>query len=178
LKLQEDLDYNDWIEIYANLSDWEMDLDKHSDVGLEQTLREQIRECNIEFSRFIEKNYLNWIHSRKRPVLSADVIKQFVIPELIEGKKVFFIIFDCLRNDQWLALEPFFYEFYDIYKEYHFSILPTATPYARNSLFSGLFPFEIEKEFPDIWQKGLEDESSRNRYERLFLEKLLSNKKV
>ncbi len=178
LKLQEDLDYNDWIEIYANLSDWEMDLDKHSDVGLEQTLREQIRECNIEFSRFIEKNYLNWIHSRKRPILSVDIIKQFVIPELIEGKKVFFIIFDCLRNDQWLALEPFFYEFYDIYKEYYFSILPTATPYARNSLFGGLFPFEIEKEFPDIWQKGLEDESSRNRYERLFLEKLLSNQNI
>lgn len=178
LRLSEQPDYNDWIEIYAKLSEWEIDFDKHPDTGLEQTLSEQIRECNIEFCKYIEKNYLLWIYSEKRPCLSIDLVKRYVIPELKNNKKVFFIIFDCLRNDQWLALAPYFYEFFNITKEYYYSILPTATPYSRNSIFSGMYPIEIEKNHPDLWEKGFEDDFSRNRYEKQFLEFLLSTENI
>ncbi|NVM03099.1 MAG: response regulator [Candidatus Helarchaeota archaeon] len=178
LRLSEQLDYNDWIEIYSKLSEWEIDFDKHPDTGFEQTLIEQIKDCNTEFCKYIEKNYSDWINSENRTCLSIDLVKRYVIPELVNNNKVFFLIFDCLRNDQWLALEPYFHEFFDIAKEYYYSILPTATPYSRNSIFSGLHTIEIERNHSDLWEKGFEDDSSRNRYERQFLETLLSRENI
>ncbi len=178
MMLGEEPDYADWIEIFNKLSEWQIDFDKHSDIGLEQTLEEQIKECNIEFSKFVEKNYSEWVNSEKRPCLSKDLVKKYVIPELKENKKTFLIIFDCLRNDQWLAMEPYLYDYFNINRSYYYSILPTATPYSRNSIFSGLYPIEIEKEYPDLWKQGNEDDTSRNRYEKELLERFLLKEKV
>jgi hypothetical protein len=90
---------------------------------------------------------------------------------------VFFVI-DCLRLDQWLVMESLLQEFYTISKEFYFSILPTATPYSRNAIFSGSYPSDVELRYPELWEKSEDDENSRNRYERQFLDKLLERRKI
>lgn len=162
--------FDEWTEIFTKLTNWDLELDQHFNVGLEETLRDQKKDVNIEFSKYIEKNYIDWLHSDTRPVLSPDILGHHVIPLLQDGKRVFFFVIDCLRLDQWLSIEPFLYDFYHVTKDYYCSILPTATPYARNSIFSGLFPAEIEKEHPEIWEGKGEDEYSRNRNERQLLD--------
>jgi hypothetical protein len=120
----------------------------------------------VEFGKYIEKNYPDWINRETdRPRLSVDIVKDFVYPEMSNGKKVVFMVIDCLRLDQWLTLEPFFYENFNVSKDYYFSILPTATPFARNAIFSGLYPLDIERRYPDLWAQGEDDDYSRNRYE-------------
>jgi hypothetical protein len=95
---------------------------------------------------------------------------KFVTPHLLSGKKVYFIIIDCLRLDQWLAIEPLVVDLYDIKKDYYYSILPTATPYARNAIFAGLFPSEIARRYPDYWDENAPEETGKNRFERQLLE--------
>lgn len=176
----EGLDPNGWVDLYVRLTNWEFELDEHPELGLRQTLLDQKRECNQEFGRFVEKHYRNWIEqeSGKRPVLSNDLVERAVIPALDEAQTVFLFVIDCLRLDQWLVMEKLLREFYEIQKEYHYSILPTATPYSRNAIFSGLFPIDLEKRFPELWQSGEDDESSRNRDEHLLLDALLERRHV
>lgn len=170
VQLMSPLTPDDWIDIYLKLAEWDVELDSIPDRELREVIYNQRRECNVEFGKYIEKQYPAWLQGDSdRPVLSTDIIKKFVYPELKEGKKVAFFIIDCMRQDQWLTLEPFFYNYFNIQKEYYFSILPTATPFARNAIFSGLFPSEIEKRYPDLWAKGEDDDYSRNRYENHLL---------
>jgi CheY-like chemotaxis protein len=172
-------DSGDWIEVYRKLTEWEIELDDHPELGLGQTLADQKRECNVEFGKFIERNYRTWLEQNdKRPTLSVDVVEKFVIPALSDKRSVFFFVIDCLRLDQWLGMEMMLRDLYDIRKQYYYSILPTATPYARNAIFSGLFPNQIEQRFPELWEKGEDDDNSRNRYERQLLDKLLERKRV
>ena len=114
------------------------------EVGLQQTLSEQKKECNREFSKFVENNYECWINNKGKdtvPLLTTDIVEQFVIPHLENADgPVFLFVFDCLRLDQWLLLEKHLLDYFSIEKDYYYSILPTATPYARNALFSGLYP--------------------------------------
>lgn len=168
-RLMNPLEPEDWIDIYLNLAEWEVELDRHAGLGLRQTILDQKRECNAEFGKFIERNYQDWLESEHRPLLSTDLIYHYVIPLLSQAKNVVFIVIDNLRLDQWLTIETLFYPYYRISREYYFSILPTATPYARNSIFSGLFPYEISKRFKELWSKGEEDETSQNRYEHQLL---------
>ncbi len=168
-RLMDPLQPEDWIDIYLNLTEWEVEADRHPEVGLRETLLDQKRECNSEFGKFIERNYQDWLESEKRPLLSTDLIANSVIPLLHQGEKVIFIVMDNLRLDQWLGMEPLLYPFYRISKTYYFSILPTATPYSRNSIFSGLFPYDLSQRYSDIWSKGEEDETSQNRYEHQLL---------
>jgi CheY-like chemotaxis protein len=168
-RLMSPLEPEDWIDIYLNLTEWEVELDRHSELGLRQTMLDQKRECNVEFGKFIERNYQDWLESEKRPVLSTDLIANYVIPLLCQGEKIIFIVVDNLRLDQWLGMEPLLYPFYRISKTYYFSILPTATPYSRNAIFSGLFPYELSQRYNELWSKGEEDETSQNRYEHQLL---------
>ncbi|RMF61716.1 MAG: response regulator [Calditrichaeota bacterium] len=167
MQLMSPLSPDDWIEMYLKLTTWDVELDSVGDKNLREIVHNQRRECNVEFGKYVERNYADWVNSSEenRPTLSNDVIKQFVYPELSEGKKVVFVVIDCMRLDQWLALEKFFYDFYTIEKFYHFSILPTATPYSRNAIFSGLFPSELEQRYPEMWAQGEDDDYSRNRNE-------------
>ncbi|MBN1779987.1 bifunctional response regulator/alkaline phosphatase family protein [bacterium] len=158
-----------WIDIHLTLSEREIDLDAHAELGLRQTLTDQRRECNQAFGRYIRDQYPEWMKGGERPALSVDVIPQFVLPLLEKGERVLFIIVDNLRLDQWLTLEPMLYEFFSIKRNYYFSILPTATPYSRNAIFSGLLPCEVESNYPDLWKKGEDDETSRNRFEHPLL---------
>jgi len=169
-KLMCHLESNDWIDIYLNLTEWEVELDRHPGLGLRQTVLDQKRECNIEFGKFIELNYQNWLESEKRPLLSNDLITHYAIPLLKKGENVVFIVIDNLRLDQWMTMESLLYPYYRISKEYYFSILPTATPYSRNAIFSGLFPYELSRRHSKIWARGEGDETSQNRYEHQLLE--------
>ncbi len=171
LRLMDRLEPTDWIDIFLKLSTWEVELDAVPDKNLREILHNQRRECNVEFGKYIERNYIDWVNAPKgeRPTLSHDLIEKYVYPELKQGKKVAFFVIDCMRLDQWLALERYFYEYYTIQKDYYFSILPTATPYARNAIFSGLLPSELEKRYPEMWAQGEDDDYSRNRYENELL---------
>lgn len=172
-------DYEEWIDIYTRLVSWSLELDEHPELGLKQTLLDQFRECNLAFGKYVERNYRDWIEqSSNRPALSPEVVDRYLIPELKNGKSVIFFVIDCLRLDQWLMMESLLHEYYDISKEFYFSILPTATPYSRNAIFSGSYPNEVELRFPELWEKSEDDESSRNRYERQFLDKLLERRKI
>jgi CheY-like chemotaxis protein len=179
LALMSNPGYRDWVEIYSRLVGWAMELDAHPELGLTQTLGDQIRESNLAFGKFVERNYRDWVEqSKDRPVLSHEILDRYVIPELQTGKSVMLFVIDCLRLDQWLVMEELLQEYYTITKEYYYSILPTATPYSRNAIFSGSFPSEVETRFPELWEKSEDDESSRNRYEKQFLDKLLERRKI
>jgi len=167
--LQGQLDFKKWAEIHLKLSERYLNLDEHNDLGLNQTLEDQRAECNHSFARFIESNYREWINSDKRPVLSTDVMKNYVFPFLKKGEKVLFIVIDNLRLDQWLAIEPMLYDFVKIERNYQCSLIPSATPYSRNSIFSGLFPSQIKKQFPEYWMKNADSEASLNKFEYEFL---------
>ena len=179
-RLFNDLATNDWIEIYQKLARWEIEFDDHPDLGLNETLEDQKRDCNIEFAKFITKNYKKWVNDDPhfRPILSPDLIPQKVLPLLQNGQKVLFLVIDCMRLDQWYTFAPLLYDFYNIDVDYYFSILPSATPFSRNAIFSGLFPSEVQLLYPDIWLPDDEDETSMNRHEAVMLEKLLSKAEI
>lgn len=173
------LNWQDWINIYARLCQWEVETDQHSELGLKQTLSDQERECNVEFAKFIESNYPFWVNHRDdRPALSVDLVRQYLAPALSENRNVVFLVIDNLRLDQFLTIEPLLYPYFKIRKDYYYSILPTATPFSRNAIFSGLFPSEIEDRYPELWQQGDDDESSLNRYEHQLLDYQLKDLKI
>lgn len=173
------LDYTEWIELYLKLVAWEMELDRHPELGLQRMLADQRRECNAEFSKYVERNYRQWIdRADKRPALSTDIMERFVIPRLDEKRSVFLFVVDCMRMDQWLVMESYLRDLYSMQKEYYFSILPTATPYSRNAIFSGLFPLELEQRYPDLWQGEDDDESSHNKYEKELMVRLFERKRL
>jgi len=170
----------DWTDIYLRLVAADREL--AGDEGLRQVLDDQIRETNREFGRYVEEHYSDWVSriselpGETRPALSPDVVPKWVAPEIGKGKPVFFFVIDCMRLDQWLEMERMLYPYFDMEKDYYFSILPTATPYSRNSVFSGLLPSELARRYPDWWQSSEEDEQSRNRHEDLFLGDLLKRR--
>ncbi|MEK7250528.1 MAG: bifunctional response regulator/alkaline phosphatase family protein [Bacteroidota bacterium] len=180
--LMNPLSYTDWVDLYGGLVNWSLEFDAHPELGLKQTLSDQFRECNLAFGKYVENNYRYWVESaaggNDRPTLSHEVVDRFLIPELQKNKSVFFFVVDCLRLDQWLMMESLLHEYFNISKEYYYSILPTATPYSRNAIFSGSFPSDIELRYPELWEKNEDDENSRNRYERQFLDGLLERRKI
>ena len=178
MALQNSLSASEWIDIYLKLVEWSLEMDAHPELGLTQTLTDQIRECNIQFSKFVERNYRGWLEQSNHPTLSVDVVEKFLIPELKGDRSVFFFVIDCLRMDQWMEMERVLREYFDITRDHYYSILPTATPYSRNAIFSGVFPDEIEKRFPEIWEQWEDDDNSRNRYEHQFLDNLLERRKI
>jgi CheY-like chemotaxis protein len=176
------MDFAEWIEIYLKIVNWDIELDLYSEMGLRQTLNDQKKEANKEFSKFVEKNYRHWINSTgdlDTPTLTTEITEKYVFNHLKNDKtSVFYFVLDCLRLDQWLVMEKHLRDLFKIEKDYYYAILPTATPYARNALFSGLYPSEIEKYYPDLWAGNLDDESSMNRYEKELLQLLLNRKKI
>lgn len=177
--LMNDLDHTQWVDIYTRLVSWSLELDDHPELGLKQTMLDQFRECNLAFGKYVERNYRDWLEQAdNRPVLSPEVVDKYLIPELGADKSVIFFVIDCLRLDQWLMMESLLRDHFEISKNFYFSILPTATPYSRNAIFSGSYPSDVELRHPELWEKSEDDESSRNRYERQFLDKLLERRKI
>ncbi len=149
---------DDWKEVYRNLVRWELELE-HTEGSMSDMLRMQKKEANLEFARFVRRNYEGWMtHPDERPLMSPDVFKTRIFPALDKGEKVFLIVLDNFRFDQWRVLADELTEFFSIDEELYMSILPTATQYARNAIFSGLMPNKIAEMFPDLWVDEDEEE--------------------
>ncbi len=172
-KLHASPDWRGWIDIHQELSLWDVEFDRFSATGLEQTQQDLRKKSNADFARYIERVYPEWMRGAERPPMSVDVIKRWVLPHLKAGKKVYFILIDCMRYDQWLKIEDLLAPSYNIERECYYSILPTATPYARNAIFAGAFPSEIQRRTPEQWLERSKDEFSKNRFESVFLQEQL-----
>lgn len=164
-------DVDDWVDLYKKLVYWEIELDSINDASLISILESQKAEANAQFGKFIEKNYKNWfITDEYRPTLSHTLFRDLVVPELKKDKNVLFVVVDNLRYDQWRVLEGIVSNHYKLEEETsYYSILPTATQYARNAIFSGLTPLEMEKKYPQYWKNDI-DEGGKNLFEGEFLE--------
>lgn len=158
MQINDSLTGDDWKELYKRLVYWELEL-QESDLSMQELLRMQKSEANISFAKFIKRNYLDWINfADERPLMSHDLMRQRVFPLLDHGDKLFFILIDNFRLDQWKTIQPLLSEYFKCDEELYYSILPTATQYARNAIFSGLMPNQIEKMFPELWVDEEEDE--------------------
>ena len=165
MKISECKTMDDWMDIYRRLVYWELELSS-TDSNMGEMLKTQKEDANNGFGKFIKKNYLDWVgqinsgkgNTMSRPMMSPDVFKQKVFPLLDKGEKVFLIVIDNFRFDQWRVLAQEIGDMFDIEEDMYCSILPTATQYARNSIFSGLMPVQISKMFPDLWVDEDEEE--------------------
>ena len=166
--------YEEWTELYKRLIFWEMELEHIDDQNLVEILESQKQEANIQFGKFVEKNYEYWFNNEDdAPLFSHNLFRKKVVPELRDDKNVLFIVIDNLRYDQWKAFESIVNNHYKVDKEEsYYSILPTATQYARNAIFSGLTPLEMEKQLPQYWKNDT-DEGGKNLYEAEFLNEQL-----
>jgi CheY-like chemotaxis protein len=169
------LDHIEWVNIYKRLVRWELELGKSSDESIKEILTMQKSEASQVFSKFIEKNYISWVNAMtdNRPVLSHTLLKEKLFPMLQPGRKVFMLLIDNLRYDQWKTIQPIIEEFYRVVSDnIYYSILPTTTQYARNSLFSGLMPVEIQKKYPQYWI-GEDEDGTKNQFEEQLLTEYL-----
>ena len=163
-------DIEGWNALYQKLLNWELKLDSLQDEGLKEILANQKREANEQFGKFIYNNYEEWLDGDEdAPILSHEIFNKKVGPLLREKKKVFFILIDNLRMDQWKIMYPEIKEMCRLMQDDWFSsILPTATQYARNAMFSGLLPRDIKKKHPQLWTEESE-EGGKNMHEEELL---------
>jgi len=183
--------HEDWVELYKKLIFWELELENINDQSMFEILESQKVEANAQFGKFIERNYEDWFNpkadtrgkaerSEAKPIQSHTLFRELVVPELVKkdtrdgvelskAKPVLFVVIDNLRYDQWKVMESVVANHYKLEKEVpYYASLPTATQYARNSIFSGLTPLEMEKQFPQYWKNDVE-EGGKNLYEAEFL---------
>ena len=161
--------YQEWSELYQKLMYWELQLEGIEDRSMFEILESQKAEANSQFSKFVDKNYRSWFENEDEgPILSHELFKELVVPEL-KGSKTLMLVIDNLRYDQWLAFEDVVATFFRKKSEQSYcSILPTATQYARNAIFSGLTPLEMQKTHADWWKNDT-DEGGKNLFEAEFL---------
>lgn len=166
--------YQGWAEFYQRLLYWELQLENIEDSGMFEILESQKLEANNQFCKFIDKNYPSWFEKNAdSPIMSHTLFKKKVVPELSKNQPTLLVVIDNLRYDQWKAFESSVTNYYKKKEETpYYSILPTATQYARNAIFSGLMPSEMEKLFPKLWLNDT-DEGGKNMFEAEFLESQL-----
>jgi CheY-like chemotaxis protein len=174
MALNSNPDYNEWMDIYKKLVYWELEMEKSDSPEMQEILQSQKQEANTEFFKFISRNYASWISPKNdAPIMSNTLMQYKVLPHVEKGTPTFFLLIDNLRFDQWKAIQPLFAENFRILEEETFySILPTATQYSRNAIFSGLLPIEIEKQFPVEW-KNDDEQGGKNLFEETFFKGLL-----
>ncbi len=151
MQINDSFTAEDWLDVYKKLVYWERELES-GNVPMTDLLRMQKQEANQAFAKFIKKNYVNWIQNpNDRPLISPDLFKKKVFPLLEAGEKIFFILIDNFRLDQWREIKDLLSDLFSIDESLYYSILPTATQYARNAIFSGLMPLQISQLFPELW---------------------------
>lgn len=161
--------FEEWVDIYQKLIYWELELEDIEDVSMMEILESQKSEANTQFFKFISKNYKDWFHDSDAPIMSHQLFREKVVPQLSPGKPTLLVVIDNLRYDQWKAFESIVSNHYKkSLEDAYFSILPTATQYARNAIFSGLMPSEMEKLYPQFWKNDTED-GGKNLHEEDFL---------
>lgn len=171
MRISDRLSIQEWNNLYKDLVDWELQIEKIEDESIADMLAAQKEEANVQFAKFVQANYLNWINGRgsEKPIQSHTVLKEKLFHNLDEQKSAFLFVIDNLRYDQWRCIYPILHDYYYIEEEsLCYSILPTATHYARNALFSGLLPATIAKKYPQLWlNEG--DDGGKNQYEEELL---------
>ncbi|MBC8053641.1 MAG: bifunctional response regulator/alkaline phosphatase family protein [Sphingobacteriaceae bacterium] len=170
MTLNDNLSFTEWVDVYKKLIYWELSLEQLEDNGMHEILTMQKSDANMQFCKFIEKNYLDWCKNPETgPITSDQLLKKKLFP-ILDTKTTFFILIDNLRYDQWKIINSLITEHFRLEEEdTYYSILPTATQYARNAIFAGLTPLEMERRFPQMWQND-EDEGGKNLFEEQFLD--------
>jgi DNA-binding response OmpR family regulator len=163
------LGWREWIELAVEIAEWDVRLSQAEEPGLQEALRTLQASLRQDFARFVEQQYRGWLRGRRadRPPLSVDIVPEFVDPAYRAHGRVLLVVVDCLRLDQWEAIRPLVSAWFEVETSYYLSILPTATPFARNAIFSGLLPREIARRHPDWWRN--QDEQSLNAREAELL---------
>ncbi len=172
MQINDSLSAEDWTDVYKKLVYWELEL---QDTGgaMDEMLKMQKEEANTVFGKFVKRNYLSWLKSPEtRPLMSNDLFRKRIFPLLDAGKKVFLMVFDNFRYDQWRMLSRDLAADFTFDEELYYSILPTATQYARNAIFSGLMPLQIEEIFPGLWVDENEDEGKNLKEKELIATQL------
>lgn len=175
MEISPSLSSDEWKSIYRKLVYWELELEHARDESVFQILQNQKEEANNLFCKYYQKNYVNWLKTENdnKPLLSHNLLKSKLLPLLDKDGPVFLVLIDNLRYDQWKVIQPLIEErFRTIDEDLYFSILPTATQFARNALFAGMMPTEIQKRFPQYWNWE-DDDSSKNQYEGQLLGEFL-----
>ena len=169
MQIDDSRSIDDWKDVYRRLVHWELELSA-TDSDMTEMLKMQKEEANNGFAKFIKKHYIEWVApgQTSRPLMSPDIFKCKVFPELSAGEKVFLVVIDNFRYDQWRTLASEIGDMFDIEEDMYVSILPTATQYARNAIFSGLMPEQIEKMFPELWVDEDEEEGKNINEEPLI----------
>ncbi len=176
VQINDSMTSDDWINTYKKLVFWELELEQSGGQQMDQVLQMQKTDANNSFAKFIKKNYIDWFGKKndEKPLMSPNIFPNKVFPLLKKGEKVVTIIIDNLRYDQWKIMEPLLADYYSVAEEdLFYSILPTATQYARNAMFAGLMPSEIEKLHPDLWLNE-DDEGGKNQFEEQLMQKQLA----
>ncbi|MFA8449829.1 MAG: response regulator [Bacteroidales bacterium] len=172
MELTNNLHHSEWIDVYKKITHWELELEQSNDDGVTEILKMQKEEANTVFAKYYERNYIDWIngHEEDRPILSHTLLREKILPVVEESdRSTFVLLIDNLRYDQWKAIQPKIEEYFRVSDDnIYFSILPTTTQYARNALFSGLMPLEIQKKYPKYWISESE-EGTKNQYEEELL---------
>uniref|UniRef100_UPI0040489EAB T9SS response regulator signal transducer PorX n=1 Tax=Roseivirga sp. TaxID=1964215 RepID=UPI0040489EAB len=174
------MDHNEWIAIHKKLVYWELEIDKTENKSMAEVLDMQKIEANSHFTQFIKENYEDWFNNPniERPMLSHNLLKAKVFPAL-NGQPLFLIIIDNLRYDQWKTIEEDITPYFNVeVEEAYYSILPTTTAYARNSIFSGELPLEMSKKSPDLWVNDEDDDEGKNNNEEAFLKRQLEKLRI
>ncbi len=168
--LSEDLDHEGWAELYRKLIFWELQIDSTEEKSMSEILLMQKNDANRKFAQYVEDNYRNWIaENASAPLMSHDILKKRVFP-MMNDNQVNLIVIDNLRFDQWEIIEQEIAKIFDLdSKEHYYSILPTTTAYARNSLFGGMLPLEIAENFPQFWV-GEDESKPKNNFEKELLD--------
>src|SRR6266403_929684 len=169
------LAWREWIELVAELARWEARLGAANEPGLSDALRSLQRSLRKDFAEYVARQYPRWLAGPEgdRPPLSVDVGAEFLVPVLRSTGRVLFVVIDCLRLDQWEVLRDLVTPLFDVEESHYYSILPTATPFARNAIFSGLFPMEIAARHPAWWGQASDEESLNAHEGELLTEQLL-----
>jgi len=176
MQISDRLNFDEWSEVYKKLVFWELELSSSEDSSMAEVLQMQKAEANNSFAKYIRNNYQSWFSKNPegRPMLSPDIFRKKIFPLVDNGSKVFVLVIDNLRYDQYRVLSSVLTNYYRVEEEeLYCSILPTATMYARNAIFSGLMPSEIERLYPEYWEDD-DNEGHKNRFESELLQKQLS----
>ena len=172
LERDPNLDWRGWIDRFDELMRWDVDLAAAGEMGLYDSLRGLYADMHREFAQYMKHEYPAWLEDLEgnRPPLSVDIVGEFLLPIMQRDRAAVFVVVDCLRLDQWRVLEPLLAPYFEVETTHYFAVLPTATPYSRNALFSGLFPGEIAARLPDWWGNPDREDESLNAHERELLE--------
>ncbi|MFQ6604516.1 MAG: response regulator [Fidelibacterota bacterium] len=172
-RLGQHLDHAEWWDIYTRLVRWQLAFDEHRETGLGSILAEQIQSSNRQFIQYVRKEYCYWLTTQDGPLTTVNIIPEYVIPRMEDNTKTCFIVIDSMRLDHLYAIMPELQKYFTLRIDPAVAILPSATPFSRNAIFSGLYPDELLVKYPQQRAAMESHASSLNQYENLFLEDLL-----